>query len=119
MSIPTVAALHALLLAAAASPDTTLEVGDLVASFDHPDDDVRFGHTCLTRGVIGKITHTHGPAEPPYIEGCPRYIIAITHFFEGDDFEERPGFNAHPPANGTPTLRGGKTFGVIRIPTPP
>lgn len=114
MTIPTVAALHALLLAAAASPDTTLEVGDLVASFDHPDDDVRYGPTERTGGVIGHISRINH-----FEEGCSRYDIEVDRFFRGDTVEPRnPGFYLSPPMNGTRKLAGGITFGVVRIPIP-
>jgi hypothetical protein len=112
MSIPTVAALHALLLASAASPDTTLAVGDLVASFDHPDDDVRYGPSERTSGVIGHILRINH-----FEEGCSRYDIEVDRFFRGDTVEPRVRtFYLSPPMNGTRKLAGGITFGVVRLP---
>lgn len=115
MNMPSTADLFPLLEQASAKPDLSLIEGMRVASFDHPFEDLHFGRTERTGGIIGRIEKITPP-----IEGCARYEIRIEAFFRGDSYDapERPDLVSHPPVNGTyAVMQGRQTFGVIALPS--
>lgn len=86
-----------------------VQIGDTVRSYDFPDSDLTSG--CYVEGVVESIE---------WYEGCERYKIRVTaRFWEG----KREGITAdpmyiyhiYPPVNGTPTLTGRVTNGVIKL----
>jgi len=82
---------------------TDIAPGERVRSFD-------FGgiRTCYAEGVVEAIT------EP--MEGCPRYKLRVeTRVFEGQRVDVDTPY-LYPPVNGTPTILGGVTNCVERIP---
>ena len=114
MNLPPVSDLTTRLLQQASAPDLTLQPGDLVASFDYPFDDARFGFTDRTCGIVGRVTRI-----TEEIEGCPRCEISVEFRFRGEAYEqaERIGILSQPPVNGTPAIgRDLPTYGILRIP---
>jgi len=89
--------------------DENVRVGDLVRSFDfcHMRDEV--GNTaCYVEGVVQEIVDAGG---------CPRYKILCTRRILGGELKPSDiGKEYFPPVNGTPTVFGGLTSFVEKIP---
>lgn len=87
-----------------------VQTGDTVRSYDFPDNDLMSG--CYVEGVVESVE---------WYEGCERYKIRVTaRFWEGkrdEDITANPMYVYHvyPPVNGTPTLTGRVTNGVIKL----
>lgn len=97
-------------------PDTTIETGDRVRSYDsfYWQDEDR-GKSYVEGTVVG-ITD---PSKHFRFRDCPRYRIRVERdVFDG---EERTGFHARtgsyvfPPVNGAEMLLGGTTNQVVRL----
>lgn len=93
-------------------PDLTIKVGDRVKSYDFPDLltwDPERAEECFVEGVVQVITS---------MEGCDRYGIAVDRRVLGGE-DRWPGDQkwVYPPVNGVPTLTGGVTFAVVKLPT--
>jgi hypothetical protein len=91
-------------------PDTTIQVGDKVKSYDFPDNllyDPKRAESCFVEGTVMDF-EVH--------EGCLRYKILVTRRVFGGQEETLKDMERYtfPPVNGTPTYSG-VTFGVSRI----
>ena len=89
--------------------DTTITVRDRVKSYDFPDRlvyDRKGAEACFVEGVVIGIVR---------MEGCDRYEIAVDRrVFRGMN-EKGPFAMVYPPVNGTPSLFGGPTNGVVKV----
>ena len=86
------------------TPDTTIQIGDAVRSYDHEGDDAMF-----VDGVVVALRE---------VDGCTRYDIVVTrHVRDGVDNLRRAGAHVFPPLNGTQTWLGRTVRGVVRIAT--
>lgn len=86
-----------------ATPDTTINVGDRVRSYDFPGNDACY--------IEGEVTHLQ------WHNGCNQYRIKVTARVwhgEREDNIERHTF-VLAPVNGTDTTFGDVTCGVERI----
>jgi len=88
----------------------TIQVGDLVRSYDFPDfqDDKR---PSFVEGIVEAITdhETH-----PTFRDCNRYQIHVSRrVFGGKERTDQIGVRVFPPVNGTPSWLGGVTEGVV------
>jgi hypothetical protein len=94
------------------TPDTTIIIGDLVKSYDFPEDLVLgprpgVGQSYVEGRVIG--------IKP--VEGCDRYQILVTRRMRSGVLSgpRLAGECIFPPVNGTPTYGFSEvTFGVVK-----
>lgn len=85
--------------------DLTIGPGDFVRSYDFVGRDDSYAE-----GVVKRIT------EP--LQGCPRYEIEVERRVFGAEVDPGPHENVLPPVNGTLSLFGGETRGVVKVERP-
>ena len=89
--------------------DENVRVGDLVRSYDFVHMRADTGdHACYVEGVVQEIVDAGG---------CSRYKILCTRRILGGELKSSDiGKEYFPPVNGTPTVFGGLTSFVEKIP---
>jgi hypothetical protein len=97
-----------------------IHVGDRVRSFDFQraeTRDVNGPEACYVEGVvqgIGCQFTEPGDSETVTFNDCGRYQIRVERFvLAGKETASRPRY-VYPPVNGTPTMLGEVTDGVVR-----
>ena len=91
------------------TPDTSIVVGDRVQSHDFPDRLI-YGdrEPCYVEGVVIDIDDSP--------EGFRRYAIRVEkRVWAGVEEAVEPGTMVYTPVNGTATVFGNETFGVLKI----
>jgi len=89
------------------TPDTTIQPGDRVRSFDFESRDLAGENA---RYIEGEVTGFDR------MEGCDRYAIRVTKVVWGRVVTQEPGMGyTYPPVNGTPTTLGRVCDSVEKI----